>query len=147
MGASGANVLAKENQDQKMIEEPEKLLSKTQRSKIAENQKKSSVLGVRDRVKKPKMCNIRFQTKNIPAFKDLVPKTKPMIQAFSCPHKKSATKAPAEKTLEEMFDENESNWYSNPTYNIPGQKRKKVNAQGKCNIYSARNCRIHFEIF
>ena len=130
------NILTKDNEDQNVIEEPvKKFLSLNQHSKIAENQKKS--LEIRDRFKKPKrLCNIRFQTKNIPAFKDLVPKKKPPIQSSSCPPRKSATTAPVEKSLEDLCEENETKWHSNPTYNTSRQNGKNVNAQGKCNIFS-----------
>jgi len=132
---TSSNSLAKDNQDQNLIEVPvEKSLSKNQRSKIGQSQNKT--LRIHDRIKKPKMCSIRFQTKNIPAFKALAPKNKPQIQAFSCPPKKSTTKAPDEKSLEDLLEENETKWYSNPTYNTSGQNGKKVNAQGECNIFS-----------
>lgn len=132
---TSSNVLTKDNQDQNLVEEPvEKSLPKNQRSKIGENQKKT--LEIHDRIKKPKMCNVRYQTKNIPAFKALAPKKKPQIQAFSCPPKKSTTAAPDEKSLEDVLEENETKWYSNPTYNASGQNGKKVNSKGKCNIFS-----------
>lgn len=130
---TSSNSSTKDNQDQTKDNQDQNLtLSKNQRSKIGQNPNKT--LQIRDRIKKPKMCGIRFQTKNIPAFKALA--KKPQIQAFSCPPKKSSTTAPDEKSLEDLLEENETKWYSNPTYNTSGQNGKKVNAQGKCNIFS-----------
>ena len=126
---TSSNSSTKDNQDQNLT------LSKNQRSKIGQNPNKT--LQIRDRITKPKMCGIRFQTQHIPAFKALA--KKPQIQAFSCPPKKSSTTAPDEKSLEDLLEENETKWYSNPTYNTSGQNSgqngKKVNAQGKCNIF------------